>query len=66
MTYNLKAATVFEDFDIAAKRSVFKTFPAGTAVKDILRISNPNPIRLVSPVGVAGWIASVPMAKLAV
>lgn len=59
MIYKLNNATMFEDWDIANRQPIHKSFPAGTRVRDVLRPGNQNCVRLVAVVGVDGFIASV-------
>lgn len=57
MTATLKNAVEFEDWDVANRCTIFKTFPAGTQVRDVTRPSNDSPTRLYAVVGVDGYIA---------
>ena len=59
MSLRIKHATEFQDWDVARRETIFKTFPAGTKVKDCLRAGNPSNVRLYAPIGTVGWIASI-------
>lgn len=52
-------AVEFQDWDIKNKKTIFKTFPKGTEVKDVARPSNNSPTRLFKVVGVDGFIADL-------
>jgi len=56
---------VFQDWDIQKKKTIFRKFPAGQRVVDILRPSNPRKVRCWAIMDTEGWIADIPNDHLA-
>ena len=56
----------FQDWDIANRKTIYRTFPAGQIVVDVLRPSNPRKVRCWAIMDTEGWIADIPNTSLTI